>query len=277
MNIIENQSALILSKGESTLVEGKKIAEIAGRTCYHSLDRIEEGSAEKFVDRMVNNEHYAPIEHLTIYLKIPRKERSLAEEFLLNKDVSKYSKTINDGNFLYVTTNYRVIVENELQETMKYQCAYEEGHHVMRLTVQLTTNLQVLGEFTRHRVFSYCVESTRYCAYSKDKFDNNINFIRPKFGIYLKDESIMNEWEKDMGRAEYAYLKLAKMGANAQECAQVLPKATKCDMIVSGCVDDWEHFFDLRLRGLTGAPHPQMKQIAELIHKEIKIVAGLDL
>ena len=272
MNIIENQSAKLISVGETTLSEGKKIAEIAGRTCYHSLDKITEGSAEKFVDRMISNEHYATIEHITIYLKIPVSDVSAMAFFGHNK----YSKTINDGNFVYVTTNYRVIIENGVEEYMKYQCAYEKGNHVMRLTVQVTTNLQVLGEFTRHRVFSYAVESTRYCAYSKDKFDNNVNFIRPNFGIYIKEPKLMDEWEKDMSRTEYAYLKLSKMGANAQECAQVLPKATKCDMVISGCTDDWKHFFDLRLRGTTGKPHPQMLELAELIHEEFENI-GLNL
>jgi len=275
MNIIENQSVVIISQGEATLTEGKKIAEVAGRTCYHSLDRIEEGSAEKFVDRMVNSTHYAPIEHLTIYLKIPVSD-SLATEFQHNDKVSKYSSVSNDGNFLYITTNYRVIVENELEDALKYQCAYIEGCHEKRLTVRLVTNLQVLGEFTRHRVLSYCVESTRYCAYSKDKFDNNVNFIRPNFGIYIKDQNVMREWEKDMERAEYAYLKLAKLGANAQECAQILPKATKCEMIVSGTILDWRHFFDLRYREVTGKVHPQMKQLSTMIHNEFKTI-GLEL
>lgn len=272
MNIIENQTAKLISIGESNSINGFKVIEIAGRTCYHSLNRIEEGSAGKFVSNLIKSKHYAPIENYSIYLKIPLSDYGTIINFQLNK----YSKTVDDGNFLYVTTNYRVICENGYEDALKYQCAYEKGHHVMRLTVQLTTNLQVLGEFTRHRVFSYCVESTRYCAYSKDKFDNNVNFIRPNFGIYLKDPSLMREWEKDMERAEYAYLKLAKLGANAQECAQVLPKATKCEMIVSGFVDDWRHFFDLRYREVTGKAHPQMKQLATMIHDEFNSI-GLEL
>lgn len=268
MKVIENQEAKVISLGEATLKEGMKIAEIAGRTCYHSLDRIEEGSAEKFVKRMVDNEHYAPVEHLTIYLKIPVDNVILCTDFQYYKNVSKYSETFNDGHYLYVTTNYRVIMENNLEEALKYQCEFIKGCHEPRFTVKLTTNLQVLGEFTRHRTFSFCCESTRYCAYSKDKFEGEVNFIRPKFGIYMKDKKLMDEWEKDMERAEYAYLKLSKMGANAQECAQVLPKATKCDMIISGFKKDWIHFFDLRYREETGKAHPQAKEAATLIHNE---------
>lgn len=272
MNIIENQSAEIISQGEATLEEGKKIGEIAGRTCYHSLNLIKEGSAEKFINRMVENEHYAVTEHISIYLKIPKNNTDAAKKFIYNK----YSHVNLDSDYTYVTTNYRVILENELEDLLAYQCAYEEGHHEKRLTVRVITNMQVLAEFTRHRVFSFMVESSRYCNYSKDKFGNDLTFVRPNFGIYIKDENIMREWEKDMERAEYAYLKLAKLGANAQECAQVLPKATKVEMIISGAESEWKHFFDLRYREVTGPAHPQAKDSAMKIYEEFRKI-GLEL
>lgn len=272
MNIVENQSAKIISQGEATLEKGKKIGEIAGRTCYHSLNLIKEGSAETFINRMVTNKHYAVTEHISIYLKIPKSSSDIAIEFIDNK----YSCVHVKDNYVYVTTNYRVILENQLEYALKYQCAYEEGHHEKRLTMRLITNMQVLGEFTRHRVFSFMVESSRYCNYSKDKFGNDLTFIRPSFGIYLKDQSIMKEWEKDMERAEYAYLKLAKLGATAQECAQVLPKATKVEMIISGTENEWKHFFDLRYREITGPAHPQAKDAATRIYEEFEKI-GLKL
>lgn len=272
MNIVENQSVEIISQGEATLNEGKKIGEIAGRTCYHSLNLIKEGSAETFINRMISNKHYAVTEHISIYLKIPKHNPDIVLEFIDNE----YSHVHVEDDYAYITTNYRVVLENQLEYALKWQCAYEKGHHEKRLTVRLITNMQVLGEFTRHRVFSFMVESSRYCNYSKDKFGNDLTFIRPNFGIYLKDSNIMREWEKDMERAEYAYLKLAKLGANAQECAQVLPKATKVEMIVSGTESEWAHFFDLRYREVTGPAHPQMKDLSTMIYNEFKTIS-LDL
>lgn len=77
MKVIDNQTAEILSLGEATLEEGKKIVEIAGRTCYKSLNLITEGSAEKFVFRMIESEHLSTLEHCTIYLKLPRKRETM--------------------------------------------------------------------------------------------------------------------------------------------------------------------------------------------------------
>lgn len=270
MKILENQEAQIISLGESTLENAEKLIEIAGRTCYKSLDKITEGSAHKFVERMKQSKHLSTTEHATIYLKMDPLD-SRVDDALNDINFMKYSTNVMVDNVAYVTTNYRAILENDYEDLLKYQCAYEPGYHVQRITVRLITNLQILGEFTRHRTFSFNVESTRYCNYSKDKFDNDITFLRPKFGIYITSKEAMKEWESAMEKIEYKYMKLAKLGATAQECAQVLPKATKVEMVMTATLPEWEHFFDLRLRGTTGAPHPQAKEAAQLIYDQFKL------
>ncbi len=265
------QSCEILSFGEATLAEGKKIAELAGRTCYKSLDKITEGSSEKFVERMINTSHLSVLEHATIYMKIPMSLIGLAwitDEFLKNK----YTEIVvsQDDGYCYVTTNYRVILENKLEESLKYQCPYIEGKHIRRITVRMITNLQILGEFTRHRPFSFSVESTRYCAYSKDRFSNEITFIRPNFGIFVTNENVRHQWVANMKRAEEDYMTLAKLGATAQECAQVLPKATKTEIVMTGTTKDWNHYFNLRWFETTGPAHPQAKELAGMIYDMFK-------
>lgn len=280
MHLIDDQKVRLLSLGENNVNDMYKIIELAGRTCYKSLDRIEEGSAEKFVQRMIKSDHTAMLEHGTIYLKIPKSEVGIIEEFTSNKKVIKYSWVNECDDFIYVTTNYRVIVENGLEEALKYMCEVE-GRHEPRMTVVLTTNLQVSHELVRHRVFSFAQESSRYCNYSKDKFDNELNFIIPTFGKYssLLSDNRVNKlstirpeaqivWSQIMQSIEDGYMKLAAMGLNAQECAQVLPKATKTEIVVSGTWHDWQHFFDLRKYGTTGKPHPQMEEIANMIWDE---------
>ena len=262
MKVIDSQTAEILSLGEATLEEGKKIVEIAGRTCYKSLNLITEGSAEKFVNRMIESEHLSTLEHCTIYLKLPISKRDDALFFSYNK----YSETNNDGNYCYVTTNYRVIVENEMEDVLKYQCAYEPVNHIRRITVRMITNRQIANEFERHRVFSFNQESSRYCNYGKDKFDNELKFLKPAFGNFLISNEIYDEWVKQMERAEYSYLKLCKMGCNAQEAATVLPNSTATELVMSGTTKDWEHFFDLRMKGLTGKPHPLAYDLANKIY-----------
>lgn len=262
MKVIDNQTAEILSLGEATLDEGKKIVEIAGRTCYKSLNLITEGSAEKFVSRMINSKHLSTLEHCTIYLKIPKNKKDDALFFLYNK----YSEVNSDDNYYYVTTNYRVIIENEIEEVLKYQCAYEPINHIRRITVRMITNRQIANEFERHRVFSFNQESSRYCNYGKDKFDNELKFLKPTFGKFLISNDIYDEWVKQMEHAEYSYLKLCKMGCNAQEAATVLPNSTATELVMSGTTKDWEHFFDLRMKGLTGKSHPLAYDLANKIY-----------
>lgn len=262
MKVIDGQTAEILSLGEATLDEGKKIVEIAGRTCYKSLNLITEGSAEKFVSRMINSKHLSTLEHCTIYLKIPKNKKDDALFFSYNK----YSEVNSDDNYYYVTTNYRVIVENEMEDVLKYQCAYEPINHIRRITVRMITNRQIANEFERHRVFSFNQESSRYCNYGKDKFDNELKFLKPTFGKFLISNDIYDEWVKQMEHAEYSYLKLCKMGCNAQEAATVLPNSTATELVMSGTTKDWEHFFDLRMKGLTGKSHPLAYDLANKIY-----------
>lgn len=91
---------------------------------------------------------------------------------------NKYSKVNEDDLFYYITTNIRVIVENNRLDDLQYQVDPTE-HHEKRITVKFICNRGVSHEFVRHRVFSFAQESQRYCNYSKDKFNNEITFIRP--------------------------------------------------------------------------------------------------
>ena len=133
-----------------------KQIELAGRTCYKSEDKITEDSAKAFVDRMIASGHGAMLEHGTVYLTIPHK--SVISKYTTNK----YSKVCYDDTHKteYITTNYRVLVENNWLEDLQYICEPTE-YHEKRITVKWTLD-RVTGEsFLRHRVFSFAMESTR--------------------------------------------------------------------------------------------------------------------
>lgn len=138
-----------------------KQIEIAGRTCYKSEDKITEDSAKEFVDRMIKSGHGAMLEHGTVYLTmqygINREESDSIEKYVKNK----YSKSTMDEHGKYhITTNLRVLVENGWMDDLQYICEPTE-YHEKRITVKFTTDQGILREFTRHRVFSFAVESTR--------------------------------------------------------------------------------------------------------------------
>lgn len=134
-----------------------KIIEIAGRTCYKSSDKITETSAKEFVERLIKLGHGAMLEHGTVYLKVPSEvdECGDVNEIVNNYRFNKFSAVrgkyipFTKSNF-YITTNYRVLVENEWLEDLKYLCEPTEFHE-KRVSVKFLTDRGITHEFVRHK------------------------------------------------------------------------------------------------------------------------------
>lgn len=148
-----------------------KQIEWAGRHCYKSLDKITENSAKKFVDRMIKSGHGAVLEHGTVYLRYDFKaegdSNSTAYWLWSKYNKNKYSESVQaqpipgvPNGFVAITTNYRVLVENDWLDDLKYLCEPTE-YHKKRVCVRFICDRGVSHEFVRHRVFSFAQESTR--------------------------------------------------------------------------------------------------------------------
>ena len=142
----------IIKQEEYDLNHIFKFIELAGRTCYKSEDKITENSAKEFVDKMINSGHGAMLEHGTVYLTIPYLDTSniMGHKYFLNP----YSKVASDHINTYITTNYRVLVENKRLSDLKYISTPTE-FHAKRTTVKFICDRGVSHEFVRHRVFSF--------------------------------------------------------------------------------------------------------------------------
>lgn len=257
--------------------------ELAGRTCYKSK-RPEGQTAKDFVDRMIASQHYAMLEHGTVYLIERWKEGTEIKPKYDNNPYSKV-KVVNfyGETWKYITTNLRVLVENDWLDDLQYICEPTE-YHERRVTVRFTTDRGVSHEFVRHRVFSFAQESTRYCNYSKDKFGNELTFIIPSWvdtiepGTYEDDHEFPSMWGHDhwmesiwfdnMIKCEKDYITMVREYLTPQQARQILPNSLKTELVMTGFVSDWQHFFDLRARGTTGAPHPDAKALAEPLMDE---------
>ena len=283
-----------------------KQIELAGRTCYKSEDKITEDSAKEFVDRMIKSGHGAMLEHGTVYLSLDMTSREQYFKYCYNK----FSKANSTGNAEYstwrgfVTTNLRVLVENDWLEDLQYISEPTE-YHEKRHTDKFTCDRGVSHEFVRHRVFSFAQESTRYCNYSKDKFGNEITCILPPwlsendlpkgFG-YTSDDwgSLICEFyyeatEKGKSEgfniepvrnfvfalqtSEQLYFSLLKEGWKAQEARSVLPNALKTELVMTGFESDWKHFFELRC---PGSAHPQARELAIPLQEKFKELKWVD-
>ena len=266
-------SVEIIKQEEYDLNHIFKFIELAGRTCYKSEDKITEDSAKEFVDRMIKSGHSAMLEHGTVYLTIPNKNisRSL---LIYNYEMNPYSKVIWTNDNVYITTNYRVIIENNWNDHLEYITTPTE-FHARRTTVKFICDRGVSHEFVRHRVFSFAQESTRYCNYTKDKFNNELTFIIPCWIKDLKEgnyyayceynhskNDTSKRWFDSCMSAEFVYTNLIEEGWKPQEARTILPNSLKTELIMTGFDSDWQHFFELRC-----APnaHPQAKELADML------------
>lgn len=318
MNVI-NPGVEYIPQTDNTLNGIYKQIEKAGRTCYKSEDKITEDSAEAFVQRMIESNHTAILEHGTVYMKmtIDRKSGSdiLRFPWYRNNEPTKLQEIFGyvqslfifnpysvvnlhydrytDTTVMCITTNYRVIVENHWEDIMNDIICEPTPEHTPRITLKFTTNIGVTREGNRMRANSIAEESTRYCNYTKEKFGSGLNTVPPVWLTNDDKNRLINftkiEWlqaimqiveseDSGVGELKYdvdyygaalifcniCYNKLIERKWKPQQAREVLPLATKSDVVYTAFPHQWRHFFDLRLFGKTGTPHPNMKQIASL-------------
>jgi len=276
------------------------------RVCYQSTPKENGETDEEFVKRVIlkpdkdtgelnfDKIHGAMLENGTVYLKI------YSEHFTRGNDPgtkyvnNKYSKSrySHDYRCWYITTNLRVIYENNWLPDLEYLCLPTE-HHAKRVTVSFTTNIGVTREFNRHRVNSIAEESTRYCNYNK-RNDGQIKIGLPAWLLDEDNIEYVDRHSTDelhsyctdiadgddikwcdidyylfaLTCAEFCYNNLIDKGWKPQQAREVLPLATKSQLIHTAFVDDWKHFFALRAAGVSGPPHPNARLIAEPLKEE---------
>ena len=134
-----------------------------------------------------------------------------------------------------------------------------------KLTVKFICDRGVTHEIVRHRIASYSQESTRYCNYSKDKFGNELTFIRPCFWADDSDEYAV--WKQAMEEIEKTYVKLISLGAKPEEARSILPNSLKTEIVCTMNLREWRHFFRLRT---AERAHPQIREISVALLDELK-------
>lgn len=140
----------------------------------------------------------------------------------------------------------------------------QSGHESVieheKLSVKIICDRGVTHEIVRHRIASYSQESTRYCNYTKDKFGNELTFIKPLF--WDEGDTCYTLWKEQMASIEKGYFALIEAGATPEEARSVLPNSLKTEIVVTMNMREWRHFF--RLRG-SKAAHPQICEIVRLL------------
>lgn len=256
-----------------------KQIEKTGRVSHKSEDRITETSAKDFVEKLIGWGHTACLEQGSVYLKINNDDTEglmMIDEIPFEKvDHYLIMNEDNEGN-IYISTNARVIQENNLHGLLKYLCPPTE-YHEKRYCVKFVCSRAISHELVRHRKMSFIQESQRYVNYSKNKFKKKIKFIRPlwyddnKHNIYYESFS-EDQWTKEdrfykaCMNSERDYFQLLDYGLKPQEAREVLTNSTKTEIYVTGFKSDWDKFFDLRC---DIAAHPEMRRLCIPLKEEL--------
>ena len=296
-------------------------AEIGARTCYKSENVIKKNengrseTAKAFVEKLMNvNKHGSIGEHGAIYLTTKERyyfpDSCSWEMKILDPDIKKYidnpySWVNYRMGYFYITTNLRVINENNLWkdlENPKFVLGKTPDHEE-RLTIRFNTQIAITREANRHRANSPSEQSTRYCNYSKDKFGNEVNINVPEF---VKDEPKLKEYESNKDEvffgyceeiahmphsnkdfetccdytfdivdywlfgnlaAEFAYQGMIRKGAKPEQARTVLPLDTNSELVHTAYISDWIKF--LKLRCAENA-HPDIRALALKIREDFK-------
>lgn len=306
MKLIESSAELILQEPG---IEGiYKAIEIAGRTAYNSQDKITPDSAKNFVDRMVKSRHGAALEHGTVYLHLQINPLNCTKSFdypsakftatynwsdVVGHIRAKYSsnpyskvifKSVGTKNTpvydYYITSNYRVIIENGWQDDLQFLCSYTEFHE-KRYTMRFTCSRAIANELVRHRTFSFLQESQRYINYYKKRYGGEIICIEPSWNYKYNDNKYdgaedWNPYMRALYQAEASYFEMIGDGCTPQQARDVLPNATKTELIMTGFSSDWRFLMDLRLFEKTGKVHPDMKNLVQKAQKAMQEVGIWD-
>lgn len=246
--------------------------EVAGRTCYKSEENIKEGTAESFTNRMIKSGHGSMLEHGSVYLRIPHE--NINNHRYRGNSYSVCNPSPFNQEWM-VTTNYRILIENNWLDDLQYICP-PTPYHELRVSVRFICDRAVQNQLVRHRSLSFAVQSQRYCNYSKDKFGNEVSFVLPSWMderllIWDNDFDDLDAFElqfiSSMINSEESYLILLDKGWKSEQARAVLPNATATEMVVTGFLSDWIKLFNLRT---DKSAHPDMIALIEPLKNEFK-------
>ena len=276
-----NQSYEICNQTDFSMSGIYKHIEKCTRVAYKSEDKITEDSATSFVNKLLNMKHLAPMEFGTIHFKIPTTLLKIFVEDLIfcNLYNVEWIKCKTVDNYAYFTTNYRhwLVMIDKVDYIKDYFTEEDNEYYPKRYTVKLITSRSVSHEVVRHRIMSFIQESQRFCAYNKDKFNNEVTFIKPCWmddktteecrSAYIDIQNTTPEkiFVTNLFIAESDYLQLLKLGYKPQQARVVLPNSTKTELYMCGFKEAFEHFFELRDNKVVD---PQMYDLAHPMHQE---------
>lgn len=295
------QSFEICNQTDFSIKGIKQFIEKCARVSYKSEDKMTDSSYEKFVNMLIKRDHTRPLEFGTVYLSMPWNVwKDIKNELITNEMYNDIwvKWQFDEEDIAHITTNYRYILQwinNENIESFnedifnQYFVETPNNFHYPRYTVHFILDRGIMDEFRTHISLSHLAESTRYCNYSKDKFNNELTFVIQDWMENVREGTFGNTLEKDnflfptdggdslhlnekescvlgvWNKIESRYLDGLKYGLTPQQIRSALPLSIKSELISCGFSDAWNNFF---YRRNANDAHPMAREIAKPLNKE---------
>lgn len=254
------------------------------RVCY--ANEKNENSYEKdeaLVKRLIESGHVSMLRHGTLYYIVPLEifndktniSGQSIKHFIDFNINSPYIYRVYDANYVYISTNKQFIKENPCKDLKFYAVTperffeYDVTKPIRRFTFYLTTQISTTRELNRVSPNNIAEQSTRYCNYSKDKFENEIQFCKPHWYDNANKVS-KNYYETSLKNAEYYYFMLLNEGLLPQDARGVLPIDTASKVVYTYTLTEWIEIINKRYFGTTGKPHPNAKIIIGMVLEKFK-------
>jgi putative thymidylate synthase, flavin-dependent len=239
----------------TTLEEAFRLGELAGRISHRSEGKITPDSWRNFIKKMEKLNHLSVLEFVPMYLTVPFDVPTKELED------NEYTKTVyGDGTapggdgYKYITTNYRVLVENGWTDMVKYWGVTPQ--HYLRHMFHVQTSIEITREWNRHRKLSIVEQSTRYVLATPD------GCLPICYGVTPFDNAEVDYFKE----ASKVYSYLIHKGRRRDAARRVLPLMTATQVFYSGFEEDWKKF--IKDRTSTSA-HENIRPLAGEIEKMI--------
>lgn len=166
------------------------------------------------------------------------------------KNIERACRTCYRSEGLITEDSYKKLLNNCINRGHESILEHE------KITVRMQCDIGVYKDLTRHRFGSFSIESTRYCNYGKDKFENEIRFINPC--NINEDSELYIFWRHSMERIELNYIHMSNHGATPDQMRMILPHSTAAEVTMTANIREWRHILDLRTKKMT---HPAIRQL----------------
>lgn len=286
VNVIAPSASLLQEKDPLRRIE------LAGRICYHSQDKVAEGTAEPFVRRLLANRHLTPLEAVNLCIPLEAGRRHDPDPFSIFGDKwlppSYNEGSINDRRMCR-DDDVVYISARDLAEKYVFRDDVVIGilkdpdvskTSVNTPTLIIRTDRGIGNELVRHRALAYdddrimdanpdfvpemsmVQESTRYVKYDA------VEVIRPRPAKWAEDTESLEyrTWWHSCIRSAIDYRRLLDAGVAPQYARNVLPLSLATTIVMTGTTRQWDHFFYLRT---AKAAHPQMRYLCWLMLKAL--------